>query len=204
MKPKLESGEPSQARIKLRMATSGKFIHRNRFKRRQIIMCLAGQAKWLFLSSNGGGADMYLNRAANKNWCGFRSAKHSAMLTSEEMDTLAANVPEGVTAKVVIFKAGDLMDFDGRWWHATSYNSPALNLFFTPGEDMALAVKQHKERHSQPKHKSFQLCKVSMAKTAKLSNTWQKDEKGNDITYGQDEGFYTLKNQTCEHEDEDC
>ena len=202
MKSTLKSGEPSRARIKMRLATAGKFIHRNRFARRQIIMCLSGESTWLFLSSNGGGADIYLNRAANKNWCGFRSASYSSMLSVEEMENIAANVPEGVTAKVVKFKAGDLMEFDGRWWHATSYTTPLLSLFFTPGEDMEEAVKQHKERHSQPKHKAFQLCKISMAKTAKLSSTWQKDEKGNQISYGEDEGFCTLKEQTCE--DDDC
>lgn len=204
LKENLTSGEPSRARIKIRLATSGKFIHRNRFKRRQIIMCLSGQSTWLFLSSYGGASDVLLNRAANKNWCGFRSGSYSSMLSVEEMEKIAANLPEGVVGKVVTFKAGDLMEFDGRWWHATSYSDPVLSLFFTPGEDMEAAVKQHKERHSQPKHKAFQICKISMAKTAKLANTWQKDEKGNDITYGQDEGFYTLNKQTCEHEDEDC
>ena len=157
------------------------------------------------MSSNGGAADMYLNRAANKNWCGFRSAQHSAMLSPQEIDDLAANAPEGVTAKVVTFKAGDLMEFDGRWWHATSYNNPTLNLFFTPGKAMEAAVKQHKERHAHPKHQKFQLCKISMAKTAKLSSTWTKNEMGKNITYDEDEGFCTLKKQ--EHacgEDENC
>jgi hypothetical protein len=206
MKPYLESGEPSRARIKMRLATSGKFLHRNRFKRRQIIMCLSGEQTWLFLSSNGGGADIYLNRAANKNWCGFRSAQHTAMLSVDEMKAIAANVPEGTIAKLVVFKAGDLMEFDGRWWHATSYNTPVLNMFFTPGEDGEAAVKQHKERHSQPKHKKFKLCSISMAKTAKLSSTWEKDESGKQITYGEDEGFCTLKQHADKEdaEDDDC
>jgi hypothetical protein len=203
LKTNLPSGEPSRARIKMRLATAGKFIHRNRFKRRQIIMCLSGQSTWLFLSSYGGASDVYLNRAANKNWCGFRSGSFSSMLSVEQMEKIVADLPEGVVGKVVTFKAGDLMEFDGRWWHATSYSDPVLSLFFTPGEDMEAAVKQHKERHSQPKHSVFQICKISMAKTAKLSNTWQKDEKGNNISYGQDEGFYTLNKKACEHDD-DC
>ncbi len=44
------------------------------------------------------------------------------------------------SAVMVTFKAGDVMEFDGRWWHATSYTTPVLNMFFTPGTPAPLHV----------------------------------------------------------------
>jgi hypothetical protein len=115
MSPTLPSGGPRRARLKFRLATKGKFIHRNRYRRRQILCCLHGEQHWLFMSSYGGGADAFLGRTTNDNWNGFRSAVHPAMLTVEQMHELAAAAPAGVVARVVRFRAGDVMMFDGRW-----------------------------------------------------------------------------------------
>ena len=188
----LPNGEPSRARIKLRYGSTGKFIHRNRSSRKQILLCLEGVQTWLFLSSYGGASDKLLNMATNKHWCGYRSARFTNMMTVDQMKEVAANVPEGVEAKIVTFKAGDAMIFDARWWHGTSYNTPVLIMFFTPGLDMEDAVKEHKIRHGRESHQKFQLCKISMAKTAKLASTWKKDDSGKDIEWEKHEGYVQL------------
>lgn len=189
MRPTVEAtGEPRRARVKLRLATAGKFIHRNRFRRRQILCCLAGQQQWLFLSSHGGAADAYLRCTSNDNWNGFRSQAHPAMLSVPEMEALAAGAPPGVVAKLVLFQAGDVMEFDGRWWHATSYTTPVLNLFFTPGDDMEVAVKEHKRRMAMPMQKDLKLASISMSKVSKLSGTWTKDAEGKDIDWDAADG----------------
>jgi hypothetical protein len=68
MNPCMPTGEARRARLKFRLATSGKFIHRNRFRRKQILCCLSGEQQWLFMSSAGGGADALLNCSTNDNW----------------------------------------------------------------------------------------------------------------------------------------
>jgi hypothetical protein len=196
MHPTNLNGEPRRARIKLRLATSGKFIHRNRYIRRQILCCLSGEQTWLFMSAYGGGADAYLSRSTNDNWNGFRSTAYPTMLSVEKMHELAANAPEGVVARVVKFRAGDVMMFDGRWWHATSYTSPVLNVFFTPGDDMEVAVKEHKRRMAMPMQKDLALCKISMAKVSKLSyggaGAWTKSSEGKDIDWTKTDGHIAL------------
>jgi len=188
--PVKPTGEPRRARLKLRLATSGKFIHRNRYRRRQILCCLSGEQMWLFMSAYGGGADAFLARSTNDNWNGFRSTKHPKMLSVEEMHAIAANAPPGVVAKVVRFRAGDVMMFDGRWWHATSYTKPVLNMFVTPGDDMEVAVKEHKRRMAMPMQKDLKLCSVSMAKCSKLdkygAGSWTKAADGRDINWAAD------------------
>lgn len=136
MAPALPSGEARRARIKMRLATAGKFIHRNRYRRRQILCCLHGQQEWLFISPNTspGGSDAALDGASHDNWNGFRSSRYPTMMTPEQMDEVAAGMPAGTVTKRITFRAGDVMAFDGRWWHGTSYTAPVLNLFFTPGD----------------------------------------------------------------------
>jgi len=180
---KHSSGDPNRARIKFRLAKAGKFVHRNRYSRRQILCCLYGEQWWLFLSSHGGGADQYLNRDTNDNWNGFRSLGYPSRLTLEEMRKIESEVPEGVIAKVVKFKAGDIMTFDGRWWHATSYTAPVLNLFFTPGKDMEVAVKEHKRRMAMPMQKGLKLSTINMAKCSKLSSAWTTTADGQKIDW---------------------
>ncbi len=192
MNPTMPTGEPRRARIKFRLATAGKFIHRNRFQRRQILCCLSGQQEWLLMSSAGGGADALLQRSTNDNWNGFRSQAHPSMLSVEEMHALAAAAPPGVTARLVTFRAGDVMAFDGRWWHATSYSTPVLNMFFTPGDDMEVAVKEHKRRMAMPMQKDLQLCTVSMAKCSKLSAAWTTAADGKSIDWTGVEGHIAL------------
>ena len=51
----LSNGEPRCARIKMRMTRSGKFIHRNRFQRRNILLSLSGKMWWwLSINCEGG------------------------------------------------------------------------------------------------------------------------------------------------------
>ncbi len=45
------------------------------------------------------------------------------------MHSIAADmVSQGVRAYVQRFTAGDVLTFDGRWWHATNYTAPVLNM----------------------------------------------------------------------------
>jgi hypothetical protein len=190
LRPEKPTGELRRARLKVRLASAGKFIHRNRYRRRQILCCLSGEQMWLFLSAYGGGADAYLARSTNDNWNGFRSTKYPKMLTVEEMYEVAKNAPPGVVAKIVRFRAGDVMMFDGRWWHATSYSEPVLNMFVTPGDDMEVAVKEHKRRMAMPMQKDLKLCSISMAKCSKLdkygAGSWTKSADGRDIDWNAD------------------
>lgn len=190
MQETLPTGQPRRARIKMRLATAGKFIHRNRYRRRQIICCLHGETTWMFASHDpsGGGADGVLAANTNDNWNGFRSAAHPTMLSVAEMHALAARMPPGVTCHVVQFRAGDAMAFDGRWWHATNYTSPVLNMFFTPGDDMEVALKEHKRRMAMPMQAHLKLCTISMAKVSQLSGAWNKSVDGKEIDWASTDG----------------
>jgi len=171
----------------MRLSTKGKFIHRNRYSRRQILCCLSGQQWWLFVSAYGGnegGADTQLDCTTNDNWNGFRSRSLPTMLSLEEMHSIAAAAKaRGSDARVVLFKAGDVMTFDGRWWHATSYTAPVLNMFFTPGKDMEKAVKEHHRRMAMPMQKGLKMCTISLAKCSKLSNSWTTAADGKQIDW---------------------
>lgn len=167
-----------KARLKLRLSANGKFIHRNAELRRNIISCLHGEHWWLFVDSHGGKADEWLKAVGDDVCgCGFRSDNYSWGLSRAEMEKLAKEAPEGVTAFVAKIEAGDILAFDGRWWHATCYEAPVLNLFFTPGKDMQSAVKNHNRRMKMPKMKKLKLATVNMAKCAKLSSDWKKAYK---------------------------
>lgn len=79
-KPELDDQMAAQkARLKIRLSAKGKFIHRNRYRRRNIICCLHGEQKWLLVETlvkdkNGDLiADKLLNSTSNGNWNGFRS-----------------------------------------------------------------------------------------------------------------------------------
>jgi len=187
MAPLLPNGTPNRVRLKFRLSTKGKFIHRNRYPRRQIICCLNGEQWWLFISAyggNDGGADNLLDCTTNDNWNGFRSKSRPTMLTLDEMQALAAAArSRGADARVVRFKAGDVMAFDGRWWHATSYEKPVLNMFFTPGKDMETAVKEHHRRMAMPMQKGLKLSTISLAKCSKLSPNWQTGSDGKMIDW---------------------
>ena len=56
----LSNGEPRCAQIKMRMAGSGKLIHRNRFQRRNILLSLSGKMWWLSIDCEGGVAAQHL------------------------------------------------------------------------------------------------------------------------------------------------
>lgn len=236
MAPALPTGEPRRARIKMRLASAGKFIHRNRYRRRQILCCLHGQQEWLFISPNTspGGSDAALDGASHDNWNGFRSSRYPTMMTPEQMDEVAARMPEGTVTRRVTFRAGDVMAFDGRWWHGelilivgkrfllqlpdpgshpavssllaatccldagTSYTTPVLNLFFTPGDDMEVALKEHKRRMAMPMQKGLKMCTISLAKVARLSEAWNVSAEGKPIDWTSIEGHIDVRRRAGE------
>ena len=77
----LSNGEPSCTRINMRMAGSGKFIHCNRFQRRNVLLSLSGKMWWLSLDSEGNVADQHLWSTSNDNWIGYRSKSLPTALT---------------------------------------------------------------------------------------------------------------------------
>ena len=53
----------------------------------------------------------------------------------------------GVESKLLHVSAGDVLMFDGVWWHATHYaQRPVFSAFVTTGEQMEEAVVNHHER----------------------------------------------------------
>jgi hypothetical protein len=180
-----------RGRAKFRLSGKGKFVHRNRYERRNIICCLDGEQYWLLLDTsigaerdlsdgtlNNGAVDAYLEAQQNKNWNGYRSHKWSSMLSLEQMKEIARGAPPGVTAVIIKVAAGDIFTFDGRWWHATSYTKPVLSLFFTPGENMEVALEQHTKRMAMPLQEGLKVATINMAKCSRLSTSWTESKGG--------------------------
>jgi hypothetical protein len=182
-------------------------MHRNRYKRRQVICCLYGEQTWLFASPDpsGGGADQYFNSCSNDNWNGFRSERFPSMLSVDQMHEIAGELSalkdskgRPLTVRVLTVKAGDVLAFDGRFWHGTSYNKPLLNMFVTPGEACEVAVKEHKRRHAMPMQKGLALARFSMAKVVRLSDAgWDKGADGAKIPWSEMPGHITVSRPTA-------
>ena len=136
-----ETGKQKTGRMKFRLSGTGKFVHRNRFRRRNVVCCLHGTSHWLFVESSSGVSDAYLNAATNDNWNGFRSNAYPSTLSLEQMHAIAADMTsQGVRAHVQRFTAGDVLTFDGRWWHATNYTAPVLNMCPRPARTFVLST----------------------------------------------------------------
>lgn len=173
----LDEGGSTRARLKLRVSPAGKFIHRNRYTRRQSFSLLAGKMTWLLVNSAGERSaelDEVLGAIGNDNWNGFRSEKYPTMLSEDQMRELQAKLPEGTESEMIVMEAGDVLVFDGRWWHATCYSAPAMSLFLTPGKDMEVAVSEQKRRMKMEKQKGLKVCTVSMAKCSRLAKDWRE------------------------------
>merc|ERR1719313_2111355 len=147
-------------RLKMRFSGGGKFIHRNRYPRRQAYCLLSGELHWLLVESqnNEGKADAFLGAVQNDNWNGYRCPNHPKMLSLDEMKEIQKNLPAGVESRLLKVEAGDILVFDGRWWHATNYNTPSFSMFLTPGKDMEVAVKEHDRRMKMPKQAKLKIC----------------------------------------------
>jgi len=179
-----EQVDVEKARLKFRVSGKGKFIHRNRYRRRNIIMCLMGEMRWLFVESQVKDAegksfsDLDLDANTNDNWNGYRSKRYPSGLSWEEMKQVAEQQNPGVRTRIVTMHAGDAMTFDGRWWHATQYDSPVMSLFFTPGKDMEVAVAEHKRRMAMPMQQDLKIATINRAKCSKLSTNYQLSSTG--------------------------
>lgn len=158
-----------------------------------MICCLYGEQTWLFASPDpsGGGADEYFASCSNDNWNGFRSTRYPSMLSIEQMQSMAAELStmkdskgKPIVVRVLKVQAGDVLAFDGRFWHGTSYSSPLLNMFVTPGEACEIAVKEQKRRAAMPMQKGLALARFSMAKVVKLSDAgWDTAADGSRIAW---------------------
>jgi hypothetical protein len=174
----------AKARLKFRVSGKGKFIHRNRYRRRNIIMCLMGEMRWLFVESqvkDSEGkslADGALDANTNDNWNGYRSNRYPSGLSWDEMKMVSQQQDSGVRTRIVTMRPGDAMTFDGRWWHATQYDNPVMSLFFTPGKDMEVAVAEHKRRMAMPMQQDLKIATINRAKCSKLSTNYQLSSAG--------------------------
>jgi hypothetical protein len=179
----------ARARLKFRVSGKGKFIHRNRYRRRNIIMCLMGEMRWLFVESGPRDAegkslaDTNLVADTNDNWNGFRSTKWPSGLTIDEMKGIAESQHPNVRTKIVVLRPGDAMTFDGRWWHGTQYDSPVMCCFFTPGKDMEVAVAEHKRRMAMPMQHDLKIAVINRAKCSKLSTNYQLSSAGEQLDW---------------------
>jgi len=163
VKDLFDNAGSDNVRLKMRFSGGGKFIHRNRYPRRQAFCLLEGEMWWFCVESqnNDGKADKFLGAVQNDNWNGFRTPEYPVMLTTEKMQEMQAKLPEGVNSCFLKVCAGDVLVFDGRWWHSTSYKSPLISMFLTPGKDMEVAVKEHDRRMKMPKQAKLKICTFS-------------------------------------------
>lgn len=181
-----ETGKQKTGRMKFRLSGTGKFVHRNRFRRRNVVCCLHGTSHWLFVESSSGVSDTYLNASTNDNWNGFRSNAFPSTLSLEQMHTIAADMTsQGVRAHVQRFTAGDILTFDGRWWHATNYTAPVLNMFLTSGKDGEVALREHNRRMKMPMQKGLHIASINTAKVAMLSKNWQQKADGSAVNWAE-------------------
>ena len=153
-------------RVKLRLSGGGKFIHRNRFVRRSVSCILSGTQHWLFIDSSDPKVNILLDGVQNENWNGFRSRRFPSALTLAQMHSLACEAQNmGIRAHILALKAGDILKFNGQWWHATCYASPVLSLFCVFGKDMESAVSEHKNRMKMKKQKKLGLATIVVKET---------------------------------------
>lgn len=162
---KIANGE--KGRIKFRVSAKGKYVHRNKEPRRSVIMCMYGEQHWMFIE-NMAKSDDNIQPIDNENWCGFRSKKFIRPLTRDEMKEMAdKNQAEGCQTQCLTLTAGDVLTFDGHWWHATCVeNPPVLNLFFTPGQDMVNALACHDRRFKLADQAKLKMATIHIAKCA--------------------------------------
>jgi len=166
---------PESARLKFRCSLGGKFIHRNRFSRRQVICCLHGEMTWLLMNPKAGD---FLDAVQNANWSGFRSKRFPSKLSIDEMERLKNDVPHEANAQLMKVKAGDVLVFDGMWWHATSYSQPVFNMFITPGCQMEVAIREQNRRNKMKKQRGLELATITLAKCSQLGESWEETIKG--------------------------
>lgn len=144
----LPDGRPKRARVKLRVSENGKFVHRNHHNRFNLLMSLMGEVHWLLVPPSEA-SDRFFDTKSIEGLCGFRSHRFAERSSLEELEHVAAvlRAEHGVESKLLRVAAGDVIMFDGIWWHATHYvQRPVFSLFVTTGEQMEEAVANHHER----------------------------------------------------------
>ena len=124
---------------------------------------LSGQQYWLFIDAADPRTDKLLDAQTSDNWNGFRSSRFPSMLSVAEMRTLAQEATDmGIRAELLRPKGGDILRFNGQWWHATSYDQPVLSLFCATGKDMESAHRESQRRHKMKRQKGLKMATFSM------------------------------------------
>ena len=93
-------------------------------------------------------SDKFFDAMTKDGLCGFRSNRCKERSSLTELEELAAALrDQGVESKLLKVTAGDVLVFDGAWWHATFYaQRPVFSLFVNTGEQMEEAVANHHRR----------------------------------------------------------
>lgn len=144
----LPDGKPKRARLKLRVSENGKFVHRNHHNRINVLMSLMGAVDWLLVPPSEA-SDRFFDTKSIEGLCGFRSHRFAERSSLAELQQVAATLrsEHGVESKLLEVSAGDVLMFDGIWWHATHYaQRPVFSAFVTTGEQMEEAVANHHDR----------------------------------------------------------
>ena len=137
------------------------------------------QQKWLFIE-NMQSSDISIGAIENENWCGFRSEKLPRELTPAEMDALVKeHADAGIRAYCLTIGPGDVLLFNGRWWHSTSVvEAEVLNCFYIQGSPMEQALKCHDRRFKLKAQSGLKMATINMAKCARV----QREQAAEDST----------------------
>jgi len=122
-------GARSRLRLRFMSGAKGKEFHRNRDDSTNAVLLLEGEEDWHFLPSVPA-VDAIFSAVDDPKHCGFRSEHFNSDLPTPALfDRLHGLLDEaGETHRIETFtiKAGDVLVFNGHWWHATRHVSPAL------------------------------------------------------------------------------
>ncbi len=126
--------EPPGARARLRLrfmkGAKGKEFHRNRDASTNAVLLLEGEEDWYFLPSVPD-VDAVFEAFDDPKHCGYRSQHFDKELPTpallQRVDNLLAESGTDHRIETIKVKAGDVLVFNGHWWHATKHVSNQLS-----------------------------------------------------------------------------
>lgn len=121
--------QPAGARDRLRLrfmrGAEGKQFHRNLYDTANAIALLEGEQRWHFLPTTPEIDAVFGAFDDDAKYCGFRSGELGTALPNppllDRLATMLAEAGQDTQVQTFVIKAGDVLVFDGRWWHATRH-----------------------------------------------------------------------------------